>query len=129
MVAGATYVARGSSAEQEHLAQLITQGIEHKGFALIDVFSPCVTYNKLNTHQWFKERVYKLEETAYDPTDYDRALLQVREWGDRIPIGLCYQVSRPTYEDGEAALQAGPLAHQPLGLTPEQGQALVREFM
>src|SRR6266446_2769614 len=56
-----TYIARGSSAEQEHLTNLIAQGIQHKGFALIDVFSPCVTYNKHNTHQWFKERVYKLE--------------------------------------------------------------------
>src|SRR5262249_5475531 len=50
MVSGATYVARGSSAEQEHLTNLIAQGIQHKGFALIDVFSPCVTYNKHNTH-------------------------------------------------------------------------------
>jgi 2-oxoglutarate ferredoxin oxidoreductase subunit beta len=88
LVAGATYVARGSSAEQEHLTNLIAQGIQHKGFALIDVFSPCVTYNKHNTHQWFKERVYKLEETDYEPTDYERALVKVREWGDQIPIGL-----------------------------------------
>jgi 2-oxoglutarate ferredoxin oxidoreductase subunit beta len=93
------------------------------------VFSPCVTYNKHNTHQWFKERVYKLEETDYDPTDYERALVKVREWGDQIPIGLCYQTSRPTYEDGEPALKKGPLAHHKLGLTPEQRRALVQEFL
>jgi 2-oxoglutarate ferredoxin oxidoreductase subunit beta len=129
LISGATYVARGSSAEQEHLTNLIAQGIQHKGFALIDVFSPCVTYNKHNTHQWFKERVYKLEETDYDPTDYERALVKVREWGDQIPIGLCYQTSRPTYDDGEPALKKGPLVHHKLGLTPEQRRALLQEFM
>jgi 2-oxoglutarate ferredoxin oxidoreductase subunit beta len=129
LISGATYVARGFSGEQDHLTSLIAQGIQHKGFALIDVFSPCVTYNKHNTYPWFKERVYKLEDTDYTPTDYDRALLKVREWGERIPIGLCYQTSRPTYEEGEAALKRGPLVRHQLGLTPEQGQALLREFM
>jgi len=129
LVSGATYVARGYSAEQEHLANLIAQGIQHKGFSLIDVFSPCVTYNKHNTYQWFKPRVYKLEETDYDPMDYERALVKVREWGDQIPIGVCYQTSRPTYEDGEPALKKGPLVHHKLGLTPEQRRALLQEFM
>ena len=129
LVSGATYVARGFSAEQDHLTTLIAQGIQHKGFALIDVFSPCVTYNKHNTYQWFKQRVHTLEESEYDPTDYDQALKKVREWGDSIPIGLFYRTSRPTYEDGEPALKLGPLVHHKLGLTPEQGQALLREFI
>ena len=118
-----------SLAEQEHLTNLIAQGIQHKGFALIDVFSPCVTYNKHNTFQWFKPRVYKLDETDYDSTDYDRALVKVREWDEHIPIGVCYQVSRPTYVEGEPALKKGPLVHQKLGLTPEQRRALLQEFM
>ena len=62
LVSGATYVARGFSGDPDHLAQLIAGGIAHRGFALIDVFSPCVTYNKVNTYPWFKQRVYKLEE-------------------------------------------------------------------
>jgi 2-oxoglutarate ferredoxin oxidoreductase subunit beta len=88
-----------------------------------------VTYNKHNTYPWFKERVYTLEETDYQPTDYDRALVQVREWGERIPVGLFYQTRRPTYEEGEPALKLGPLVRHKLGLTPEQGQALLHEFM
>jgi hypothetical protein len=55
--------------------------------------------------------------------------LKVREWGDQIPIGLCYQTSRPTYEDGEPALKKGPLVHHQLGLTSEQRRALLQEFM
>ena len=60
-------MARGFSGEQKHLAEMIAGGIAHKGFSLIDVFSPCVTYNKINTYPWFKERVYKLEDTNWDP--------------------------------------------------------------
>jgi 2-oxoglutarate ferredoxin oxidoreductase subunit beta len=129
MISGATYVARGFSGEQDHLTTLIAQGIQHKGFSLIDVFSPCVTYNKHNTYPWFKERVYTLEDSDYEATDYDRALGKVREYGDRIPIGLFYRANRPTYEDGEPALKLGPLVHHKLGLTAEQGQALLREFI
>ena len=129
LVCGATYVARGFSGEQDHLTALIAEGIRHKGFALIDVFSPCVTYNKHNTYQWFKDKIYKLEEADYTPTDYERALGKAREWEEHIPIGLLYQLSRPTYEDGEPALRQGPLVRHQLGLTPEQGQALLRQFM
>ncbi|GIX48441.1 MAG: 2-oxoacid ferredoxin oxidoreductase subunit beta [Candidatus Tectimicrobiota bacterium] len=129
LVCGATYVARGFSGEQEHLTSLIAQGIQHRGFALIDVFSPCVTYNKHNTYPWFKQRVYALEETDYEPTDLVQALRKAQEWGERIPIGLFYRTSRPTYEDGEPALKHGPLVRQRLGLTPEEGEALLQEFM
>lgn len=129
LVTGATYIARGFSGDLEHLTNLVAQGIQHKGFSLIDVFSPCVTYNKHNTYPWFKQRVYTLEDTDYDPTDYEQALIKVREWGDSIPTGLFYRVNRPTYEDGEPALELGPLVRHKLGLSPEQGQALLREFM
>ena len=64
LISGATYVARAFSGEPNHMAELIAGGIRHKGFALIDVFSPCVTYNKVNTYPWFKKRVYKLDEPA-----------------------------------------------------------------
>ncbi len=73
--AGATFVARGFSAEQKHLTELIKQGIQHKGFSFIDVFSPCVTYNHDNTFQWFRPRVKKLEDNpAYDSTNWMAAM-------------------------------------------------------
>ena len=64
LAAGATFVARGFSAEQKHLTDLIKQGIQHKGFSFLDVFSPCVTYNHDNTYQWFRPRVKKLEDDS-----------------------------------------------------------------
>src|SRR5262244_937921 len=75
LVSGATYVARGFSGENKHLADLIAGGIAHHGFALIDVFSPCVTYNKINTYPWFRQRLYKLDDDKnYDAADFDCAM-------------------------------------------------------
>jgi 2-oxoglutarate ferredoxin oxidoreductase subunit beta len=130
MVSGATYVARAFSGEPNHMADLIAGGIRHKGFALVDVFSPCVTYNKLNTYPWFKKRVYKLEEeSGYQPTDARAALEKSFEWGDRIPMGLFYRDEQPTYEDSEPAFRNGPLVRQPLGVEPALFQTLVEELM
>src|SRR5215468_4314198 len=119
ITAGATYVARGFSGEQKQLGDLIAGGIAHKGFALIDVFSPCVTYNKINTYAWFKERVYKLEDEGWDPSHVDKSLAKAFEWGDRIPLGVVYKSDQPIYEDSEPVLQKGPLTKQPLGVGKE----------
>src|SRR5205085_8085466 len=62
IVGGATYVARAFSGKQKHMVEMFKGAIQHKGFALVDVFSPCVTYNKDNTYQWFNPRVKILEE-------------------------------------------------------------------
>lgn len=130
LVSGATYVARGFSGEPNHMADLIAGGIQHKGFALIDVFSPCVTYNKLNTYPWFKKRLYKLEdERGYDPTHVQAAMEKSFEWGDRIPMGLFYKDQQPTYEDSEPAFKRGPLVGQSLALDPTLFQSLVEELM
>src|SRR5574341_1076297 len=130
LVSGATYVSRGFSGDPDHMAGLIAGGIQHKGFALVDVFSPCVTYNKLNTYPWFKQRVYKLEkEAGYDPSNVPQALEKSFEWGDRIPIGLFYRDEQPTYEDSEPALKNGPLVHQKLGLDERLFRSLVEELM
>jgi len=130
LVSGATYIARGFSGVPDHMANLIAGGIAHRGFSLIDVFSPCVTYNKLNTYPWFKERVYKLEdETGYDVTDADAAVQRSFEWGDRIPIGLFYKGDLPTYEDSEPAFKQGPLVNHKLGLDRDTFDRFMSEFL
>lgn len=130
LVSGATYVARAFSGEPEHMARMIAGGIAHRGFSLIDTFSPCVTYNKINTYPWFKQRVYKLDgESEYDPAKLESALLKSFEWGERIPIGLFYRDDQPIYEDSEPTLKKGPLSRQSLGLDDESFDALMEEFM
>jgi 2-oxoglutarate ferredoxin oxidoreductase subunit beta len=113
LAGGASFVARGFSGEPVHLAELYKKAIMHKGFALVDVFSPCVTFNKHNTYTWFKERVYKLEDEKHDTSNFEAAMRKSQEWGARIPIGVFFQLERSTYEENEPAMKAGPLAHQP----------------
>lgn len=117
LVSGATYVARGFSGNPKQLAHLITGAIAHPGFALIDVFSPCVTWNKVNTYAWFRERVYDLEEEGHDPQDLGAAMDKATEFGDRIPTGLIYRTHRSTYEESEPVLGRGPLVTQQMGIT------------
>jgi len=128
IVTGATYVARGFSGNPRQLAELMYNGIQHKGFALVDVFSPCVTFNKDNTFDFFKPRVKELEN--HNPSDKSAALEQAVKWGDEIPIGLFYQdTSRPALDQMEPVLANGPMVNQKLGVTPEQGESIIRRMM
>jgi 2-oxoglutarate/2-oxoacid ferredoxin oxidoreductase subunit beta len=132
MVGGATYVARGFSGKQKHLVELLKGAILHKGFALVDVFSPCVTYNKDNTYQWFNPRVRALEDQGHDPSDFQQAFQKASQWGDEIPIGLLWKRSDlPSLEELEPVLHdgLGPMALRKLGISPEQAQVLVKELL
>lgn len=131
IVSGATYVARGFSGDTKHLAELMYGGMMHKGFALVDVFSPCITFNDDNTYAFFKQRIKKLEESGHDSSDWKAAIEQAMQWGDEIPIGLFYQdTDRLSLEEMEPVLQeGGPLAHRQLGITKEQGEAIIRRLM
>ncbi len=128
---GATYVARGFTGQIRHLTELIKGGIQHKGFALIDTFSPCVTFNKDNTHEFFKQRTRKLEDQAHDPTDFLHAMERGYEWGEEIPIGLFWKRDDlPSLDQLEPVLEDDtPLARRPLGIDRETAGALIKELM
>ena len=131
LAAGATFVARGFSAEQKHLTELIRKGIEHKGFSFIDVFSPCVTYNRDNTFQWFRPRVKKLEENPeYDHTDWTAAMEKSLLWGDEIPIGLFFErTDVPALHEAEPVLNSGPLVHQEMRIRADIAKSFIEELM
>ena len=124
LCAGYTFIARGYAYDVKHLKELIKKGVEHKGFALIDVLQPCPTYNNIHTKEWYEgiiededtgvktkrnPRVYKLEETGWDPIvknpsnmeevehKMSKAFLKAQEWGERIPIGVFYQINTSDY--------------------------------
>jgi 2-oxoglutarate ferredoxin oxidoreductase subunit beta len=113
LVSDATFVARGFAGDMLHLKGLITEAIKHRGFAYLDVFQPCVTFNYLNTYDWYRRRIYKLEDEGHDPTDKNKALQKAFEWGDRIPIGIFYQKERPTYRDNLPHVKDKPLTKLP----------------
>ena len=109
LASGATFIARAFSGEVKHLQGIFQQAIEHKGYALVDVLQPCVTFNRVNTYEFYHERVYQLEEEDHDPSDVESAREKAYEWGDDIPIGVIYRAERPTYEEQVPALKEGPL--------------------
>ena len=113
LVAGYTFVARSYAYDVRHLKETIEQAVKHKGLAFVDCLQPCPTYNDINTKEWYsgedridpktgkpQSRLYKLEETGYDPVVHDlnedfqkkmAAMDKARQWGDRIPIGVFYK--------------------------------------
>jgi 2-oxoglutarate ferredoxin oxidoreductase subunit beta len=123
-----SFLARGFAGDIEHLSALLKMGIEHRGFALIDILQPCVAFNHKNTYQWYRERVYKVEDEAgYDPSDKIAAFAKAQEWGNRIPIGLIYRRGKPTYEEQLPALEETTLVKQKIN--PLQFEALLDEFV
>jgi 2-oxoglutarate ferredoxin oxidoreductase subunit beta len=127
IAADGSFVARGFAGDTEHMANLIKQGIRHKGFALIDILQPCVTFNHRNTYAWYKERVYKLDESNYDPANKTAAFEKAQEWGDRIPIGVIYRKERAPFEEQLPALTEGPLVRQNIDHT--KVEKLLEEFV
>ncbi len=110
---GCGFVARGYSANSEHLAWLIGEGIRHKGFSLIEVLQPCVTYNKKNTYEWYTKRIYKTEDDAsYNPNDRIAALQKAGEWGEKIPVGVIYRNGGDSYEDKSGLNKHIPLIEE-----------------
>ncbi len=109
---GATYVARGYAMDIIHLKKLIVDGIKHKGFSLIDIFQQCPTYNKINTTDWYKQKIYKLEDEKHDPTDFHAAIKKAMEF-DRKPIGLFWKKDAPTYDEEQRSRNDGrALVHE-----------------
>jgi 2-oxoglutarate ferredoxin oxidoreductase subunit beta len=104
----ANFVARGFSGQPGQLADLIRQAIAAPGFALVDVLQPCVSFNKVNTFAWYRQRVRELP-AGYDPTDWAAALATAARWGDEIPTGVIFRGSRPAFEDRVPALAGAPL--------------------
>lgn len=125
---GITFLARGFAGDIKQLHSIILEGMKHNGFALIDVLQPCVTFNKLNTYEFFKSRVYKLEEdTTYDKTNKALAYERADEWDERIATGILYQVEAPTYKDHLPAIQEHALVDYDISnidITP-----LYKEFL
>ncbi len=121
-----SFVARGYAGDSEHLTRLMKAAINHKGFALIDILQPCVTFNLVNTYGWFKQRVYRLGDD-YDPEDKEQALQKAAEFGDRIPIGIIYRNNRAPMNDRIPLIASTPLVKQPFEPL-EVAQTILNDF-
>ena len=120
-----SFVARGFAADLDHLKELIKEAMGHKGFSLVDILQPCVTFNKINTYEWYRQRVYQLEPD-YDPRDRAEAFKRSLEWGDRIPLGILFRNDRPAYEERISVIEADPLVKQQFDIS--KLEATLKEF-
>ena len=111
----AGFVARAFVGMTDHLSGLIQRALAHKGFSVVDVLQPCVSFNRVNTFAWYKKRCYELPET-HEPTDWEAAMSLSQEWGDRIPLGVIYQNDRPAFEErlGQHSLVRQPVERKTL---------------
>ncbi|GAA4872132.1 2-oxoacid:ferredoxin oxidoreductase subunit beta [Paenibacillus vulneris] len=129
LAAGATFVAQSFSSNLKQLTSLIEAGMKHKGFSFINVFSPCVTFNKVNTYDWFKENIVDLEETPdYDPSNRVMAMTKIMETNGLL-TGLIYQnTSKDSYENLVSGFKQEALAKQDLKISEADFEKLMAEF-
>ena len=106
---GAPFVARGFAGEQEHLKAVIKEAILFRGTAIVDILQPCVTFNKINTYQFYRERVYKLDTPV---TDKYEALKTAEVWGEKIPIGVIYKNESIRVRETEKRLFRNPVSKE-----------------
>ena len=111
-----SFVARGFAGNTEHLKELMKEAVLHKGFSLLDILQPCVTFNKINTYDWYKQRVYNIEP-EYNPENRIEAFKKALEWGDRIPLGIIYKNKRPVLEERIPVIKDNPLVRQGFDLS------------
>jgi len=114
IASGATFVARAYSGDIPKLTELIIEANNHKGFSVIDILQPCVTFNKVCTHGFYQENVYYLEKD-YDPANKSKALDRAAEFGpNKIPLGVFYKADRPSYEEQIPQIKSRPLIEIPV---------------
>lgn len=106
IAAGAGFVARAFTGHKAQLIEIMKEAIEYKGYALVDILQPCVSFNKLNTFAWYQKRVYELDDT-YDFTNKVAAMQKAMEFGDRIPVGILYQEEKRTFHQKNEVLKNG----------------------
>lgn len=120
-----SFAARGFSGDSVHLKNLIKEAVNHEGFSLVDILQPCVTFNKINTYEWYSRRVYHIEP-EYNPENRAEAFKRSLEWGDRIPLGIIYRNNRQILEDRIPVIKDEPLVRQSIELS--MIEAALKEF-
>ncbi|WP_096199438.1 2-oxoacid:ferredoxin oxidoreductase subunit beta [Bacillus sp. FJAT-45350] len=130
LTTGGTFVAQSFSSDLKELTSIIEAGIAHKGFSLINVFSPCVTFNKVNTYDWFKDNITKLSDIeGYDSSNRMKAMQTLMEHNGLV-TGIIYQdKEKQSYQQLVSGYDENPLAHQDLSLDEDKFNQLMEEFM
>jgi len=128
LASGGSFIARGFSGDPKQLSTLIAKGMKHKGFALVEVLSPCITHNKVNTYQWFRKNIYNLDgDSDYNPRDKMKAWKKLSK-EKKIPLGLIYVEKRPSYEDLVFGKEAEPIVFDDLSVDAARLEKIMEKF-
>jgi len=120
-----SFAARGFAGDMKHLTWLIKEAVSHKGFSIVDILQPCVTFNKINTYDWYKQRIYHIEP-EYNPEDRVAAFKKALEWEERIPLGIIYRNSRQILEERISVIRDKSLVQQTYD--PSKTENTLKEF-
>ena len=92
LAAGATFVAQSYAIDGKGMIDILTKAIDHKGFSYVNIFTPCVTFNHMNTFQWYNDNLVKLEDVRenYDPHDRAAAFQLLAET-ESLVTGIIYE--------------------------------------
>jgi len=114
IISGATFVAQGFSGDIPYLTELIKKAIQHKGFALVNILQICPTFNQVNTFDWYKDRIFKVEDNAHDSKDKENALRVAMDVDEKLPVGVIYQTEQPTFGEQLPQIEDEKLIEQSL---------------
>jgi 2-oxoglutarate ferredoxin oxidoreductase subunit beta len=127
LVSGATFVARTFTGAKAEATELIKKALLHRGAAVIDIMSPCVSFNKVNTFAWFRQRAKPIGPD-HDVTDLHAALKLAFHDDEHIPTGVLYQTRRPVFGDHLTVMQGESIVQRTLRFTPDRVRPLFKDF-
>jgi 2-oxoglutarate ferredoxin oxidoreductase subunit beta len=126
LASGASFIAQSFSSDALRHTEIVQKAIEHDGFGFVNVFSPCVTFNDVDTYDYFRDSLVDLsEEDDYDPTDREQAKEAILD-ADKEYMGVLYQNEDSVPYSEQHGLDSN-MADIPEG-APEDAMDLVREF-
>ncbi|MFD2171560.1 2-oxoacid:ferredoxin oxidoreductase subunit beta [Tumebacillus lipolyticus] len=127
LTAGASFVAQAFSGDLKQMTQILFEAMQHKGFSLVNIFSPCVTFNRVNTYEWFKEQIVNFDQLDYDRADKYEAMRRVHE-AQGVCTGIIYREDRPAFHEVVLGATEHGTVKENLQLSQEQMSALLNQF-
>ncbi|RDZ65391.1 2-oxoacid ferredoxin oxidoreductase [Haloferax sp. Atlit-12N] len=125
LAAGGTFIAQSFATDHKRHAEIVQEAIEHDGFGFVNVFSPCVTFNDVDTYDYFRDNLVDLADTDHDPTDYDAAKEKILDSSKEYEGVIYKDESSVSYEQKFGVDQ--DMSDIPSG-APDDAMDLVREF-
>lgn len=129
LASGGTYIARGFAGDPAQLAALIERAMKHKGFSLVEVLTPCVTHNKVNSSEWYRNSIERLDkDPSFNPHDKMQAWERLSQ-SRRIPVGLIYEEEKPSYEELLLPEKDKPLVFSDLTPDVNRLESILEKFV